>query len=156
MMRGQVERVMINGRQFIVLLPANLRPDLLALTQRAFLDSDAIVRQNILKYHIYLRVPITPATLEKLLRDQDRVLLTALDRISSNASQPRIIAEIEKLSAHDDRGVRLKIVDVARDCNRCHTKYRIILRAMTEDSDVEVASMAAVELADLEKKSSLL
>ena len=153
MMRGQVERVMINGRPVYRSVPANLRPDLLALTQSAFLDSDAIVRQNILKYHIYLRVPITPATLEKLLRDQDRgVLLTALERISSNASQPRIIAEIEKLSAHDDRGVRLKIVDVARDCNRYHTKYRIILRTMTEDSDAEVASMAAVELARFGEK----
>ena len=75
-----------------------------------------------------------------------------MERISSNASQPRIIAEIEKLSAHDDRGVRLKIVDVARDCNRYHTKYRIILRTMTEDLDAEVASMAGVELARFGEK----
>ena len=53
-------------------------------------------------------------------------------------SQPRIIAEIEKLSDHEDRGIRLKIVDVARDCNRYHTKYRSILRSMTEDPDAEV------------------
>jgi hypothetical protein len=79
-------------------------------------------------------------------------LLTALDRISINASQPRIINEIEKLSKHEDRGVRLKIVDVARDCNRYHTKYRSILRSMTEDSDAEVTSMAAVELARFGEK----
>ena len=148
MMRGGVERVVINGRPVLRPVSASLRPDLYALTQRAFLDEDAIVRQNVLKYHSYLRVLLPPLTLEKLLQDQDRgVLLTALDRISINASQPRIISEIEKLSNHEDRGVRLKIVDVARDCNRYHTKYRSILRSMTEDSDAEVTSMAAVELA---------
>jgi HEAT repeat protein len=153
MMRGGVERVVVNGRPVYRSVSASLRPDLYALTQRAFLDEDAIVRQNILKYHSYLRVPVPPLTLEKLLQDQDRgVLLTALDRISINASQPRIIAEIEKLSKHEDRGVRLKIVDVARDCNRYHTKYRSILRSMTEDSDAEVTSMAAVELARFGEK----
>ena len=153
MMRGGVERVVINGRPVFRSVSASLRPDLYALTQRAFLDEDAIVRQNVLKYHSYLRVPLPPLSLEKLLQDQDRgVLLTALDRISINASQPRIINEIEKLSKHEDRGVRLKIVDVARDCNRYHTKYRSILRSMTEDSDAEVTSMAAVELARFGEK----
>ena len=96
MMRGGVERTIVNGRPVYRSVSASLRPDLLALTQRAFLDKDAIVRQNILKYHVYLRVPLSPLTLEKLLRDQDRgVLLAALDRISMNASQPRIISEIE-------------------------------------------------------------
>ena len=153
MMRGGVERTIVNGRPVYRSVSASLRPDLLALTQRAFLDKDAIVRQNILKYHVYLRVPLSPLTLEKLLRDQDRgVLLAALDRISMNASQSRIIAEIEKLSDHEDRGIRLKIVDVARDCNRYHTKYRSILRSMTEDPDPEVTSMAAVELARFGEK----
>ena len=153
MMRGGVERTIVNGRPVYRSVSASLRPDLLALTQRAFLDKDAIVRQNILKYHVYLRVPLSPLTLEKLLRDQDRgVLLAALDRISMNANQPRIIAEIEKLSDHEDRGIRLKIVDVARDCNRYHTKYRSILRSMTEDPDPEVTSMAAVELARFGEK----
>ncbi len=153
MMRGGVERVVINGRSVLRSVPASLRPDLYTMTQRAFLDDDAIVRQNVLKYHAYLRVPLPPVSLAKLLRDQDRgVLLTALDRISMNASQPRIIDEIERLSRHEDRGVRLKIVDVARDCNRYHTKYRSILRSMTEDPDAEVTSMAAVELARFGEK----
>jgi HEAT repeat protein len=153
MMRGGVERVMINGRPIYRASPSNLRPDLFALTQRSFLDEDAIVRQNILKYHAYLQVPLPPITLEKLLKDQDRgVLLTALDRVSSNASQPRVIAQIEKLSLHQDRGIRLKIVDVARDSNRYDTKYRSILRSMTRDSDAEVTSMAAVELARFGEK----
>ena len=153
MMRGGVERTIVNGRSVYRSVSASLRPDLLALTQNAFLDEDAIVRQNILKYHVYLRVPLSPLTLEKLLRDQDRgVLLAALERISMNASQPRIITEIEKLSDHEDRGIRLKIVDVARDCNRYHTKYRSILRSMTDDPDEEVTSMAAVELARFGEK----
>jgi hypothetical protein len=153
MMRSGVERVMVNGRPVYRALPSALRPDLLALTQRSFLDSDAIVRQNILKYHTYLQVPLPPVTLGKLLKDQDRgVLLTALDRVSYNASQPRIIAQIEKLSLHEDRGIRLKIVDVVRDSNRYDTKYRSILRSMTEDPDPEVTSMAAVELARFGEK----
>ena len=153
MMRGGVERTIVNGRPVYRSVSASLRPDLLVLTQKAFLDKDAIVRQNILKYHVYLRVPLSPLTLEKLLRDQDRgVLLAALDRISMNASQSRIISEIEKLSDHEDRGIRLKIVDVARDCNRYHTKYRSILRSMTNDPDAEVTSMAAVELARFGEK----
>ena len=153
MMRGGAERVIINGKAVYRSVSASLRPDLLALTQRSFLDEDAIVRQNVLKYHIYLRVPLLPLTLEKLLKDQDRgVLLTALDRISFNASQPRVIAQIEKLSKHEDRGIRLKIVDVARDSNRYHAKYRSILRSMTNDLDPEVTSMAAVELARFGEK----
>ena len=153
MMRGGVERVMVNGRMVYQAVPASLRPDLLALTQRAFLDEDAIVRQNIVKYHMYLRVPLSPLTMVKLLQDSDRgVLLAALDRISMNASQPRVISEIERLSSHEDRGIRLKIVDVARDCNRYDSRYRSILRSMTEDKDAEVTSMAAVELARFGEK----
>ena len=103
------------------------------LDTACFLDEDAIVRQNIVKYHMYLRVPLSPLTMEKLLQDSDRgVLLAALDRISMNASQPRVISEIERLSSHEDRGIRLKIVDVARDCNRYDSRYRSILRSMTE------------------------
>ena len=47
MMRGGVERTIVNGRMVYRSVPASLRPDLLALTQNAFLDEDAIVRQNI-------------------------------------------------------------------------------------------------------------
>ena len=153
LMRGGVERVVINGRSVYRSVPASFSPDLLTLTQKAFLDEDAIVRQNILKYHSYLRVPLPPLTLEKLLKDEDRrVLLTALDRISYNASQTVIIREIERLSTHEDKGIRLKVVDVARDSNRYHPRYRAVLRSMMEDKDPEVMSMAAVELARFNEK----
>ena len=38
MMRGGVERVVVNGRPVYRSVSASLRPDLYALTQRAFLD----------------------------------------------------------------------------------------------------------------------
>ena len=61
MMRGGVERVMVNGRMVYQAVPASLRPDLLALTQRAFLDEDAIVRQNIVKVpHVPTRSTFSP------------------------------------------------------------------------------------------------
>ncbi len=132
---------------------AGMRPDLVLLTQKAFLDPDAIVRQNVLKYHLYLGVPLPVSVLEKLLADQDLgVLLTALGRIYSNASQVSIVNKIEDLSKHSDRGIRLKVVSVARDANRFHVRYRSILRAMTKDKDPEVTSMAAVELARFGEK----
>ena len=148
MMRSGVEIVEINGRKVFRSVPSSLRPDLLKMTQDAFLDEDAIVRQNILKYHTYLRVPLPLTTLEKLLSDPDNgVLLTALERISSNASQLRIVQRVKELSAHSEKGIRLKVVTVARDANRYHSGYRGILRGMTQDPDPEVLSMAAVELA---------
>lgn len=148
MMRSGMEIVEINGRKVYRAAPSRIRPDLLRLTLKAFLDEDAIVRQNILKYHIYLNVPIPVETLESLLSDSDLgVLLTALTRISTNASHSRIVNQIKQLSNHSDRGIRLKVVSVARDSNRYHPGYRSILRNMTKDSDLEVLSMAAVELA---------
>ena len=57
LMRGGVEVVEINGRRVYRSVPSSLRPDLLTMTLQAFLDEDAIVRQNTLKYHNYLRVP---------------------------------------------------------------------------------------------------
>lgn len=132
---------------------AGMRPDLVQLTQKAFLDPDAIVRQNVLKYHLYLGVSLPVSVLEKLLADQDLgVLLTALGRIYSNASQVAIVNKIEGLSKHPDRGIRLKVVSVARDANRYHVRYRSILRGMTNDKDPEVTSMAAVELARFGEK----
>ena len=90
------------------------------------------------------------STLEKLLNDKDQgVLLTALNRVSSNARNQEIIDRIEELANHPSRGIRLKVVDVARDCNRYDSRYRGILRIITGDSDPEVCSMAAVELARL-------
>ena len=130
-----------------------MRPDLMQLTQKAFLDPDAIVRQNVLKYHQYIGVPLPVSTLEKLLADSDLgVLLTALGRIYSNANQVAIVNKIEALSTHPDRGIRLKVVSVARDANRYHVRYRSILRGMTNDKDPEVTSMAAVELARFGEK----
>jgi HEAT repeat protein len=148
MRRSGVEVVEINGRRIFRSVPPSIRADLLQITQKAFLDPDAIVRQNVLKYHIYLGVPLPVATLVKLLGDSDLgVLLTALDRITSNAGHPEVVDRIEELSRHPDRGIRLKIVSVARDANRFHARYRSVLRAMTNDQDPQVLSMAAVELA---------
>ena len=148
MMRSGMEVVEIDGRKVYRSVPSTMRPDLFKITQDAFLDEDAIVRQNILKYHSYLRVPLPVSTMEKLLMDEDiGVLLTALSRIAVNASHPNIVRQVEKLSQHREKGVRLKVVSVARDANRFHPGYRSILRNMTSDSDPEVLSMAAVELA---------
>ncbi len=148
MMRGGMEVVEINGRRVYRSIPSSLRPDLLSLTLRAFLDEDAIVRQNVLKYHNYLQVPLPVKTLGELLNDRDLgVLLTALGKISSNASNGSIVELVKGLSKHRDKGIRLKVVSVARDANRYHPGYRSILREMTADSDSEVLSMAAVELA---------
>ncbi len=146
--RSGVEVVEVNGRKIFRSVPPTVRADLLQITQQAFLDPDAIVRQNVLKYHIYLGVPLPVATLEKLLGDSDLgVLLTALDRITSNAGRPVVVGRIEELSRHQDRGIRLKIVSVAGDANRYHPRYRSILRAMMKDTDPQVLAMAAVELA---------
>ena len=115
---------------------------------RAFSDEDAIVRQNLLKYHQYIRVALPASTLVSLLGDPDqRVQLEALGRVYSNASQRPVVEKIKELSSHPEKGIRLKVVDVARDSNRYNPAYRGILRAMTKDADPEVTSMAAVELA---------
>jgi len=148
MRRSGVEVVEINGRRIFRSVPPKIRADLLQITQKAFLDPDAIVRQNVLKYHIYLGVPLPVSTLVKLLGDSDLgVLLAALDRITSNAGRSEVVDRIEELSRHPDRGIRLKIVSVVRDANRFHARYRSILRAMMKDQDSQVLSMAAVELA---------
>lgn len=148
LMRGGMEVVEINGRKVYRSVPSNLRPDLYQLAIRAFSDEDAIVRQNILKYHQYIRVSLPASTLVNLLGDPDqRVQLEALGRVYSNASQRAVVDKIDELSKHADKGIRLKVVDVARDSNRYHPAYRGILRSMTKDEDPEVTSMAAVELA---------
>ena len=150
LMRAKMEMIEINGRKVYQSLPASLRPDLYTLALEALLDEDAIVRQNLLKYYQYLRISMPVSTFVKLLNDSDQgVLLTALSRVSSNARDSRIIGRIEELALHPSRGIRLKVVDVARDCNRYDSRYRGVLRTMTGDSDLEVASMAAVELARL-------
>lgn len=148
MRRSGMELIEINGRRVYRSVSSAMRPDLYKMTQDAFLDKDAIVRQNVLKYHTYLSVPLPLLSLEKLLSDSDLgVLLTALDRISSSASQPIIVNRVKALSKHANKGIRLKVVAVARNANSYHSDYRAILREMTNDSDPEVLSMAAVELA---------
>ncbi len=150
LMRSRMEVVEVNGRKVYRSFPASLRPDLYEMAQKAMLDEDAIVRQNLLKYYQYLRVNLPMEIFEKLLKDTDQgVLLTALSQLSSNAREPRIIRRIEELAEHADRGIRLKVIAVSRDCNRYDFRYRSILRKMTGDKDLEVASMAAVELARL-------
>ena len=153
LMGGGMQIVEINGQRVVRSVRTGLRDDLSDLTRRAFLDPDAIVRQNVLKNHLYLGVSLPVGTLEKLLADSDLgVLLTALERIYSNAGRVSVVDRIEELSQHEDRGIRLKVVAVARDANRYHPKYRAILRGMTQDKDPEVVSMAAVELARFGEK----
>jgi len=146
--RSKVEMVEINGNKQFRTLPGSMRSDLKVLSARAFLDEDAIVRQNLLKYHQYLRIAIPPDALVRLLSDSDLgVLLEALGKIYSNASHPVVVNKIKDLATHTNKGIRLKVIDVARDSNRYHPDYRSILRSITKDPDSEVACMAAVELA---------
>ena len=133
LMRSGMKMVEINGRKVYRSIPASLRPDLYAVAKKAMLDEDAIVRQNMLKYYQYLRIPMSVPTFEKLLNDTDQgVLLAALNRVSVNAREPRVITRIDELSKHPNKGIRLKVIDVARDCNRYDSKYRSILRQMTQ------------------------
>ena len=75
-----MEIVEINGRKVYRAVPSSMRPDLLQLTLNAFLDEDAIVRQNVLKYHLYLKVPIPVSTLEKLLSDRDQSFINRFNK----------------------------------------------------------------------------
>jgi len=123
------------------------------IARKAFFDPDAIVRQNILKYHYALRLPLSAQVLDRLLSDSDLgVLLTALNRVPSSTPSETVVRRVEKLSRHPDVGVRKKVVSVARDSNRRHPGYRAILRKMTMDEEPAVLSMAAVELARLGEK----
>ncbi len=151
--RSSFEVVVINGRRVARAKPSTLRPDLREIATKCFFDKDAIVRQNVLKYHSVLRIPLTAQILIHLLADDDLgVLLTALDRVSMTTPSQSLVNRIGKLSQHSDVGVRKKVVSVARDSNRRHPGYRAILRKMTADEDPAVLSMAAVELARLGEK----
>ena len=151
--RSSFEVVEINGRRVARAKPTILRPDLQEIARKAFFDPDAIVRQNILKYHYVLRLPLSAQVLDRLLSDSDLgVLLTALDRVPSSTPSETVVRRVEKLSHHPDVGVRKKVVSVARDSNRRHPGYRAILRKMTMDEEPAVLSMAAVELARLGEK----
>ena len=151
--RSSFEIVEINGRRVARAAPATLRADLMEIARKAFFDPDAIVRQNILKYHYSLRLPLSAQVLDRLLSDSDLgVLLTALNRVPSSTPSETVVRRVEKLSRHPDVGVRKKVVSVARDSNRRHPGYRAILRKMTMDEEPAVLSMAAVELARLGEK----
>jgi HEAT repeat protein len=151
--RSSFEIVEINGRRVARAAPATLRADLMEIARKAFFDPDAIVRQNILKYHYALRLPLSAQVLDRLLSDSDLgVLLTALNRVPSSTPSETVVRRVEKLSRHPDVGVRKKVVSVARDSNRRHPGYRAILRKMTMDEEPAVLSMAAVELARLGEK----
>ena len=151
--RSSFEIVEINGRRVARAAPATLRADLMEIARKAFFDPDAIVRQNILKYHYALRLPLSAQVLDRLLSDSDLgVLLTALSRVPSSTPSETVVRRVEKLSRHPDVGVRKKVVSVARDSNRRHPGYRAILRKMTMDEEPAVLSMAAVELARLGEK----
>lgn len=151
--RSSFEIVEINGRRVARAAPATLRADLMEIARKAFFDPDAIVRQNILKYHYALRLPLSAQVLDRLLSDSDLgVLLTALGRVPSSTPSETVVRRVEKLSRHPDVGVRKKVVSVARDSNRRHPGYRAILRKMTMDEEPAVLSMAAVELARLGEK----
>ncbi len=151
--RSSYEVVVVNGRRVARATPSTLRPDLRQIATKCFFDKDAIVRQNILKYHSILRISLPSQILDRLLDDADLgVLLTALDRVSVSTPTPALLRRIEKLSLHPDVGVRKKVVSVARDSNRRHPAYRAILRKMTSDEEPAVLSMAAVELARIGEK----
>ena len=151
--RSSFEIVEINGRRVARAAPATLRADLMEIARKAFFDPDAIVRQNILKYHYALRLPLSAQVLDRLLSDSDLgVLLTALGRVPSSTPSETVVRRVEKLSRHPDVGVRKKVVSVSRDSNRRHPGYRAILRKMTMDEEPAVLSMAAVELARLGEK----
>jgi len=151
--RSSFEVVEINGRRVARASPATLRADLMEIAKKAFFDPDAIVRQNLLKYHYALRIPLAAQVLDRLLSDSDLgVLLTALSRVPSSTPSETVVRRVEKLSRHPDVGVRKKVVSVSRDSNRRHPGYRAILRKMTMDDEPAVLSMAAVELARLGEK----
>ena len=71
LLQSGMEKFEINGRVVYRSRPGKLRPDLEKLTLSAFLDTDSVVRQNLLRNHFSLRVQIPPATMVALLQDQD-------------------------------------------------------------------------------------
>lgn len=150
LMRSGMERVQINGRSVFRSIPARLREDLLSLAERKLLDTDSIVRQNLLRHHFSLRFQIKPDTFAQLLNDADvAVQLVALEQVRMYASQPGVYATLEGLVLHPDAGVRAKLAKTAQSLGRSFPEYRNILRALTKDRVDEIATLAAVDLARL-------
>jgi len=155
LMRSGVESTLVNGRMVFRSVPANLREDLFKLAVDALLDVDSIVRQNMLKYHSNLRLPIFPDTLSVLLSDKDPgVLLVALDKVRLHPQDSTVFEKVELLASHRDLGIRTKVVSVVRQLGHSHPLYRGVLRKMMTDDSIEIAAQAAVEIARFGEKLS--
>ena len=150
LMRSGMERVQVNGRTVFRSIPGRLREDLLTMVESRLLDSDSIVRQNLLKHHFSLRFQMKPEILGQLLNDRDSsVQLVALDQVRMYASQPGVYSAMEKLTSHKDTGVRAKLAKTVMSLGRSFPNYRNILRKLTDDSVDEIATLASVDLARL-------
>ena len=150
LLQSGMEKLEINGRVVYRSRPGKLRPDLDKLTQDALLDSDSIVRQNLLKNHFSLRLQIHPATMVALLEDKDsRVLLVALDQVRIYGRIPGIFEQVKKLAIHPELGVRAKVLQVSRNLSRSYPLYRDVLRVLLNDGNRGLAAQSAVELARL-------
>lgn len=146
--RSRFQIIESGGRKVYKAVPYALPPALSVIGQRAFLDDDPIVRQNMLKYFYTLRIVLPPLTLERLLKDEDRgVQMAALDRVNSMGPHPGIFRTLRELTEHDDVGVRQKIASIARSSS--HPIAREILRALRDDGDPYVMSLAVISLARL-------
>jgi len=146
--RSSFQVVEIGGRKVYRSAPYVLPSALATVAQRAFLDEDPIVRQNMLRYYYALRIPLPPLTLERLLGDEDRsVRMAALDRVSTLAPHDSVFRKLRELADHDDVGVRQKVASIARSTS--HSSSRVILRSMRDDEDPYVMSMAVTSLARL-------
>ncbi len=155
LMRSGMERVVVNGRTIFRSIPGRLREDLRLLAEKALLDPDSIVRQNILRYHYSLRFQIAPQTIGQLLEDQDvAVLLVALDQVRMYASQTGVLSKLENLTVHPEVGVRAKLEKTVFSLSRSFPDYRKILRLLTNDKQDEIATLAAVDLARLGERVS--
>ncbi len=146
--RSNMQIVEINGRKVYRSMPQALSPAIVSIAQRSFLDSDPIVRQNMIKYYYTLRISLPPLTLERLLGDEDRgVRMAALDRVTSIPPHNAVFLKLKDLASHEDSGVRQKVATIARSSS--HPLARQILRTLRNDEDPFVMSMAVISLARL-------
>lgn len=147
LLRSGVERAQVNGRFIFRSIPKSLRQDLEILARQALLDSDSIVRQNVLKHHFSLRLQIDPPTFVGLLGDQDvSVLLVAMDQVRIYASLPGVLEAVQALTEHPDLGVRSKLVRTLQSIGRAFPQYAKVLGALTQDPVDEIAVLAVVDL----------
>ena len=148
LMRSGFERTLVNGRPVFRSVPGNLREDLLNLGLSALLDEDSIVRQNVLKHHTRIRLPLPASTLAQLLSDKDSaVVLSALDYIRIHAGDDSVLAKVEVLAQHPELGIRAKVISVTRSLAHSFPLYRGVLRKMIADESIEISAQAAVEIA---------